>query len=73
MLPDTVIRAIWLFVPESLNHRLPSDPAAIPSGDTEGATGNTVSVPDVVIRSITLVKVVAQRLPSGPEVISSSP
>src|SRR5205085_2904826 len=55
----------------AVNQRLPSGPAAIPTGSSRAAgTVNSLNVPLVVIRPILLVPdSVNQSLPSGPAVI----
>src|SRR5438093_3102000 len=41
--PAVVIRPIWL-APSSVNHRLPSGPAAMPTGELNGVgTGNSLA------------------------------
>src|SRR6266852_2878361 len=68
-LPD-VMRPI-LFVPPSVNQRLPSGPAAIAPGWLPGVgRGNSLMLPPGVIRPIVSVpNSVNQRLPSGPVAI----
>src|SRR6266487_1014957 len=70
MTPVEVIRPI--FCPLcSANQRLPSGPAVMVSKSKLVGTGNSVIVPDGVIRPILLVKAfsVNQILPSGPAVM----
>src|SRR5438034_1309319 len=67
-----------LFAEFSVNQRLPSGPAVIPSGPLLlVGIGNSVMVPLVVIRPILfpagLVCSVNQRLPSGPAVMPPGP
>src|SRR5229473_2168887 len=68
-LPD-VMRPI-LFVPPSVNQRLPSGPAVIAPGWLPGVgRGNWLMLPPGVMRPIASVPTsVNQRLPSGPAVI----
>ena len=67
--PVGVIRPMPVLV--SVNQRLPSGPAAIPSGAPSAVgTENSVSCPVGVIRPIwSAVLSVNQRLPSGPAAI----
>src|SRR5438874_630082 len=69
MTPDGVIRPI-LFPTDSLNHRLPSAPAVMVSGEAPGVgIGNSVMVmtADGVIWAILLAaRSTNQRWPSGP-------
>src|SRR2546423_13528184 len=75
-LPD-VIRPTVFFL-NSVNQRLPSGPAVIPSSwisdaDVAGVgSGNKVLMPEGVMRPIALYPV-NQRLPSGPVIIPSEP
>ena len=66
--PDGVRRPI-LFLPCSVNQRLPSGPEAMNSGvELAVGTGNSVTAPAVVMRPILLAFCsVNQRAPSGPE------
>src|ERR1700758_4942394 len=68
--PAVVIRPI-LLPAFSTNHRLPSGPAVIPSGDALAVgIGYSVIVPDVVMRPILFAdRSVNQRAPSGPAAI----
>jgi hypothetical protein len=74
MPPAGVIRPIRL-APLSVNQRLPSGPAVIPTGFVtavvgKGDRGNSVTSPAGVIRPIRFpISSVNQRLPSGPAVI----
>src|SRR5688500_16111881 len=74
MTPPVVIRPIWLPA-RSVNHRLPSGPAAIPKGSLAAVgTGNSVMTPPGVMRPIRLPALsVTQRLPSGPATIPAGP
>ncbi len=66
--PDVVIFPIFP-VPQSVNHRLPSDPAAIPSGLLPEGREYSVIEPDVVVFPILLLRLsVNHTLPSGPVV-----
>src|SRR5262245_2598670 len=56
----------WALI--SVNQMLPSGPAQICRGLVRGAHGNSVSVPEVVIRPIFPIPAY-QRLPSGPLVM----
>src|SRR6266852_5846510 len=68
-LPD-VMRPI-LFVPPSVNQRLPSGPAVIAQGLLPWGKGNSLTLPPGVMRPILSPDTsVNQRLPSGPAVMS---
>src|SRR5260221_559641 len=67
--PAVVMRPILAVVPaSSVNQRLPSGPAVMPSGRLAG-TGNKVMLPLGVMRPIAPALSVNQRLPSGPAVM----
>jgi hypothetical protein len=71
MVPAGVIRPI-LFLPNSVNHTLPSGPVVIPNVPPV-EPGNSVITPAVVIRPMLSVLSVNQRFPSGPTVIPRGP
>jgi len=69
--PDVSIFPI-LFVPDSVNHRLPSGPAVMSRGSLPSGRGNSpIMLPDVSISPILFVSKysVNHRLPLGPAVI----
>src|SRR5438128_12619752 len=69
------IRRPILLAEYSVNHRLPSGPAAMPTGKppTVG-TGNSVIAPEVVIRPILLAKgSVNHNAPSEPAAMTPAP
>ncbi len=70
MAPPVVMRPI-LLVAVSVNHRLPSGPAVMPTGPLLAVgVGNSVILPLVVMRPIRFVAFsVNHRLPSGPAVM----
>src|SRR5215469_16897467 len=67
--PDVVTLAT-LFAPKSVNHKLPSGPAAIPPGAVVVGGAYSVNAPDVVtLATLSAPDSVNQRLPSGPVVM----
>ncbi len=74
MAPPVVMRPI-LLVAVSVNHRLPSGPAVMPTGPLLAVgVGNSVILPLVVMRPIRFVAFsVNHRLPSGPAVMPKGP
>src|SRR6266567_4751287 len=78
--PYCVVMRPILFPWDSVNHRLPSGPAAMPNGSQPNlcphlvGRGNTVSLPPAVRRSMRFPKdKVNHRLPSGPVVMPKGP
>jgi hypothetical protein len=73
MTPAGVMRPI-LLAPNSVNHRLPSGPAAMSTGRALAVmpAPNSVTTPDGVMRPIRLpLNSVNHRLPSGPAAMPS--
>ena len=67
IVPEVVILPILFAVDRSVNQRLPSGPAAMPSGLLSAGSAYSVIVPEVVILPILFVPYsVNHRLPSGP-------
>ncbi len=72
-LPLVVMRAMRA-APTSVNQTFPSGPNAIPEGDAlESLTGNSVTMPSVVILPMTPVASANQSAPSGPVVMWRGP
>ena len=70
-LPEESVTLPILFSLSSVNHRFPSAPSAISTGETPAGVEYSVIVPAVVILAIFPASSVNHKLPSGPQVMPS--